>query len=203
MKEEKKNFYTLNADPVFKNVFYRDEKLLKRFLTDILSNFYDNLVIDKIKIQNTEIPKDRIYIKNKTVDILVDIGDKKINCEVNVTYDEETEFRNFFYLIQSTVQDVRKATNYVDVEDHIQLNINFMKDNAYGFEISEYTNITRGINKIPFVRTIDINVDYFKDTWYNLIGEEKEEYYDKYKSIIMFSFDEEQLKDLKDDDGDC
>ena len=77
---------------------------------------------------------------------------------------------------------------------------NSSKDNAYGFEISEYTNITRGINKIPFVRTIDINVDYFKDTWYNLVGRKKEEYYDKYKSIIMFSFDEEQLKSLKDDD---
>ena len=200
MSDKKTNFYTLSADPVFKNVFYRDEKLLKRFLTDILSNFYDNLVIDEIEIKNTEIPKDRIYIKNKTVDILVDIGSKKINCEVNMTYDKETEFRNFFYLMQSTVQDVRKATNYVDVEDHIQLNINFMEDKAYGFEISEYTNITRGINKIPFVRTIDINVDYFKDTWYNLVGRKKEEYYDKYKSIIMFSFDEEQLKSLKDDD---
>ena len=200
MKEEKKSFYTLKADPVFKNVFYRDTNLLKRFLTDILSNFYDNLKIDNLEIQNTEISKDRIYIKNKTVDILVDIGSKKINCEVNMTYDKETEFRNFFYLIQATVQDVRKATNYVDVEDHIQLNINFMKDNAYGFEISEYTNITRGINKIPFVRTIDINVDYFKDKWYNLVGRKKEEYYDKYKSIIMFSFDEEQLKSLKDDD---
>ena len=200
MSDKKTNFYTLSADPVFKNVFYRDEKLLKRFLTDILSNFYDNLVIDEIEIKNTEISKDRIYIKNKTVDILVDIGDKKINCEVNMTYDKETEFRNFFYLMQSTVQDVRKATNYVAVEDHIQLNINFMEDKADGFEISEYTNITRRINKIPFVRTIDINVDYFKDTWYNLVGKEKEEYYDKYKSIIMFSFDEEQLKDLKDED---
>ena len=113
MKEEKKSFYTLKADPVFKNVFYRDTNLLKRFLTDILSNFYDNLKIDNLEIQNTEISKDRIYIKNKTVDILVDIGSKKINCEVNMTYDKETEFRNFFYLIQSTVQDVRKATKKV------------------------------------------------------------------------------------------
>ena len=135
MSDKKTNFYTLSADSVFKNVFYRDEKLLKRFLTDILSNFYDNLVIDEIEIKNTEISKDRIYIKNKTIDILVDIGDKKINCEVNMTYDKETEFRNFFYLMQSTVQDVRKATNYVDVEDHIQLNINFLEDKADGFEI--------------------------------------------------------------------
>ena len=70
MKEEKKSFYALSADPVFKNVFYRDTNLLKRFLTDILSNFYNNLKIDNLEIQNTEISKDRIYIKNKTVDIL-------------------------------------------------------------------------------------------------------------------------------------
>ena len=164
MAKDEKKFYGLNYDPVFKNVFYRDDSLLKRFLTDILSNFYDNLIIDTIKILNTEIPKDRIYIKNKTVDILVDIGDKKINCEVNLTYDKETEFRNFFYLIQSTVHDVKEGTNYVDIEDHIQLNINFVGNQADGFEISEYTNITKGIRKIPFVRTIDINVDYFRNT---------------------------------------
>lgn len=200
MAKDEKKFYGLNYDSVFKNVFYRDDSLLKRFLTDILSNFYDNLIIDTIKILNTEIPKDRIYIKNKTVDILVDIGDKKINCEVNLTYDKETEFRNFFYLIQSTVHDVKEGTNYVDIEDHIQLNINFVGNQADGFEISEYTNITKGIRKIPFVRTIDINVDYFRNTWYNLSGIEKEKYYEKYKSIIMFSLNEFELKNLKDED---
>ena len=34
MKEEKKIFYTLNADPVFKNVFHRDEKQLKNLKDD-------------------------------------------------------------------------------------------------------------------------------------------------------------------------
>ena len=63
MKEEKKSFYTLKADPVFKNVFYRDTNLLKRFLTDILSNFYDNLKIDNLEIQNTEISKDTRDLK--------------------------------------------------------------------------------------------------------------------------------------------
>ena len=100
MAKDEKKFYGLNYDPVFKNVFYRDDSLLKRFLTDILSNFYDNLIIDTIKILNTEIPKDRIYIKNKTVDILVDIGDKKINCEVNLTYDKETCQYNILFFVQ-------------------------------------------------------------------------------------------------------
>ncbi len=31
VKDNSTNFYTLKADPVFKNVFYRDDNLLKRF----------------------------------------------------------------------------------------------------------------------------------------------------------------------------
>ena len=73
-----------------------------------------------------------------------------------------------------------------------------MGKKAKGYEVSEYTNITTGECKIPFVRTIDVNVDYFKDKWYNL-GKEKE-YYEKYKSILMFSFDEDEFKSLKDSD---
>ena len=73
-----------------------------------------------------------------------------------------------------------------------------MGKKAKGYEVSEYTNITTGKCKIPFVRTIDVNVDYFKDKWYNL-GKEKE-YYEKYKSILIFSFDEDEFKKLKDSD---
>ena len=96
---QKKKFYTLQVDPVFKNVFYRDTNLLKRFLTDILSDFYDDFHIENITILNTELSKDKLYIKNKTVDILVDIGSKKINCEVNTKYDSRNVYRNFLYFI--------------------------------------------------------------------------------------------------------
>ena len=98
------------------------------------------------------------------------------------------------------IQDmyIKKGDEYIDIEDHIQININFMGKKAKGYEVSEYTNITTGKCKIPFVRTIDINVDYFKDKWYNL-GKSKE-YYEKYKSILMFSFDENEFKNLKDSD---
>ena len=195
---DKTKFYGLKYDPVFKNVFYKDTTLLKRFLTDILSNFYDDIYIDNVKILNAELTKDRLYIKNKVVDILVVIKDKIINCEVNMTYDKETEFRNFFYLIQSVGLSVKKAKNYIQVRDHIQININFMKDKALGFEISEYTNITTKKVKIPFIITIDVNVDYFKDKWYNL--NKDKQYFDKFKSIIMFSLSESEFKNLEDDD---
>ena len=109
-----KKFYTLQSDAVFKNVFYRDTNLLKRFLTDILSDFYDNFHIENITILNTELSKDKLYIKNKTVDILVDIGNKKINCEVNTKYDSKHVYRNFLYLIQFTAQDIKKGDDYFD-----------------------------------------------------------------------------------------
>ena len=49
------------------------------------------------------------------------------------------------------------------------------------------------------MRTIDIDVDYYKDKWYNS-GKSKE-YYEKFKSIIMFGLTEEELMNLEDSDN--
>lgn len=198
MSKENTNFYTLKADPVFKNVFYRDEKLLKRFLTDILSIFYDNVDIKDFKVLNTELTKDRLYIRNKVVDILVDIGTKVINIEVNVKYDDYRIYRNFFYLASSTIESMKKDMNFVDVKEHVQFNFNFKKNYKNGYKISEYGDLSTGEVTIPFMRTIEIDVDYYKDKWYNS-GKPKE-YYEKFKSIIMFGLTEYELKNLKDSD---
>ncbi len=128
MSDKKTNFYTLSADPVFKNIFYRDDNLLKRFLTDILVVFYDNVQIKKFKVLNTELTKDRLYIRNKVVDILVDIGTKVINIEVNVKYDDYRIYRNFFYLASSTIASMKKDMKFVDIKEHVQFNFNFKKN---------------------------------------------------------------------------
>ena len=219
MSKEKK-FYSLANDSVFKNVFYRDDKLLKRFLTDILSVFYDNVDIKDFKVLNTELTKDRLYIRNKVVDILVDIGTKIINIEVNVKYDDYRIYRNFFYLASSTIESMKKDNyriyrnffylasstiesmkkdmNFVDVKEHVQFNFNFKKNYKNGYKISEYGDLSTGEVTIPFMRTIEIDVDYYKDKWYNS-GKPKE-YYEKFKSIIMFGLTEYELKNLKDSD---
>ena len=194
-----KKFYSLANDSVFKNVFYRDDKLLKRFLTDILSAFYDNVDIKNFKVLNTELTKDRLYIKNKVVDILVDIGTKVINIEVNVKYDEYRIYRNFFYLASSTIASMKKDMKFVDVREHVQFNFNFKKNYKNGYKISEYGNLSTGEVTIPFMRTIDIDVDYYKDKWYNS-GKSKE-YYKKFKCIIMFGLTEEELMNLEDSDN--
>ena len=48
------------------------------------------------------------------------------------------------------------------------------------------------------MRTIDIDVDYYKNKWYHS-GKPKE-YYEQFKSIIMFGLTEEKLKNLEDSD---
>ena len=193
-----KKFYSLANDSVFKNVFYRDDALLKRFLTDILSAFYDDVDIKDFKVLNTELTKDKLYIKNKVVDILVDIGTKVINIEVNVKYDDYRIYRNFFYLASSTIASMKKDVKFVDVREHVQFNFNFKKNYKDGYKISEYGDLSTGEVTIPFMRTIDIDVDYYKNKWYNS-GKSKE-YYEQFKSIIMFGLTEYELKNLEDSD---
>ena len=193
-----KKFYSLANDSVFKNVFYRDDVLLKRFLTDILSVFYDDVDIKDFKVLNTELTKDKLYIKNKVVDILVDIGTKVINIEVNVKYDDYRIYRNFFYLASSTIASMKKDMKFVDVREHVQFNFNFKKNYKNGYKISEYGDLSTGEVTIPFMRTIDIDVDYYKNKWYNS-GKSKE-YYEQFKSIIMFGLTEDELKNLEDSD---
>ena len=65
LKNNISNFYTLKANPVFKNVFYRDDNFLKRFLSDILSIFYDDVHIDNIKVLNTELTSDYFILRIK------------------------------------------------------------------------------------------------------------------------------------------
>ena len=62
--------------------------------------FYDDFKIDFLEIKNGELTKNRLYIKNKTVDLLVKIGSKIINIELNTNYDETTKNRNLYYLLK-------------------------------------------------------------------------------------------------------
>jgi len=122
--------------------------------------FYDNVQIKKFKVLNNELTKDRLYIRNKVVDILVDIGTKVINIEVNVKYDDYRIYRNFFYLAPSTIASMKKDIKFVDIKEHVQFNFNFKKN--------------------------------YKKKWYNS-GKQKE-YYEKFKSIIMFGLADMNLR---------
>ena len=197
MKKNNK-YFLLKKDSVFKNVFYRDEELLKRFLNDILCNFYDNFHIDKVIVHNTELTKDRLYIKNKTVDIFVEASGKFFNIEVNIDSSKRIINQNFFFLTSKLIEYIKKENKYINIPEHVQINFNWNGKTKDGFEELQYGNLKTKEVAIPFIKTININVDYFINEWYT--NGKKKSFYDKYKSIIVFGLNEKQFKCLKDDD---
>ena len=195
---ENKKFYSLKYDQVFKNVFFRDINLLKYFLTNILNLFYDDFYIDDIEIKNTELSKDRLYIKNKCLDILVKTGNKIINLEINTSYNSYTKNRNLIYLFNSIIDDTHKSDKYTLDNEHIQINFNF---NDSGYDIESYHILEDTTNKLftNVFRIININVDYFYNEWYNLSKDNS--FFKKYKNIIIMNFNEDELLNLKDCDN--
>ena len=195
---DKKKFYSLKYDQVFKNVFFRDINLLKYFLTNILNLFYDDFYIDDIEIKNTELSKDRLYIKNKCLDILVKTGNKIINLEINTSYNSYTKNRNLIYLFNSIIDDTHKSDKYTLDNEHIQINFNF---NDSGYDIESYHILEDTTNKLftNVFRIININVDYFYNEWYNLSKDNS--FFKKYKNIIIMNFNEDELLNLKDCDN--
>ena len=192
-----KKFYSLKYDQVFKNVFFRDINLLKYFLTNILNLFYDDFYIDDIEIKNTELSKDRLYIKNKCLDILVKTGNKIINLEINTSYNSYTKNRNLIYLFNSIIDDTHKSDKYTLDNEHIQINFNF---NDSGYDIESYHILEDTTNKLftNVFRIININVDYFYNEWYNLSKDNS--FFIYFKNIIIMNFNEDELLNLKDCD---
>ena len=176
-------YYTLKYDQVFKNVFYRDKELLKIFLTNIMHHVDSSFKIKELTIRNSELTKDRLYIKNKIIDILVKTDDKVINIEINSDYSINIKNRNFLYLCSALVADTDKDVSYKTIDQHIQINFIFQGKNKKGISIYEYR---------------DINVDYFIYEWYN--KNKSKEYYNKYKDILIVGMEENDLLNIKDDD---
>ena len=191
-------YYTLKYDPVFKNVFYRDKELLKIFLTNIMHHVDSSFKIKELTIRNSELTKDRLYIKNKIIDILVKTDDKVINIEINSDYSINIKNRNFLYLCSALVADTDKDVSYKTIDQHIQINFIFQGKNKKGISIYEYRDINDEKILTDMIKTIDINVDYFIYEWYN--KNKSKEYYNKYRDILIVGMEENDLLNIKDDD---
>ena len=191
-------YYTLKYDQVFKNVFYRDNNLLKIFLTNIMHHVDSSFKIETLDIRNSELTKDRLYIKNKIIDILVKTNDKVINIEINSDYSINIKNRNFLYLCSALVADTDKDVSYKTIDQHIQINFIFQGKNKKGISIYEYRDINDEKILTDMIKTIDINVDYFIYEWYN--NNKSKEYYNKYRDILIVGMEENDLLNIKDDD---
>ena len=194
-----KKFYTLRYDLVFRNTFYRYPKVMKIWIHNILKILKEDSDITEFNIRNCELVSDRLYIKNKTIDMLIDTDKMVINVEVNNNnYPQYIKNRNFMYLVNTLSHDVHIKHNYNNIKQHIQLNFNFEGKSKKRISKYEYLEIENNDKLISFAKIYAINVDKYLDEWYNI--DNKEEYYKKYKDILILGLDEQELKEMESDE---
>ena len=122
LTEEKTKVYTAKNDRVFKSIAHGNNG--KVILEAILGNVFDEPV-EILEFIPVELPQDTEDERKKVLDVLVRVGSRIINVEVNAQgLSEVTKIRNLAYLCKLFSKNVSKGQE-IDVETEF-LQINFI-----------------------------------------------------------------------------
>ena len=191
-----KKFYTLKNDLVFKNVFLKNPKRIKWLLDGIF-----NMNLEIYNISNCELYKDRLYIRSKTVDSIIDTNYAYINIELNDTFNDNKKIRNFYYQTSYLNQLVHIKEDYVSIDKPI-IQINLNVSNTDTLETINKYSINDNISYEEYLNIfyiININIDKLLDKWYNKLNQDID-YFNKYKYLLIIGMDKEKLKKLEVED---
>ncbi|MGN0607318.1 MAG: Rpn family recombination-promoting nuclease/putative transposase [Oscillospiraceae bacterium] len=181
-----KNIVKLKLDVIFKKMFAnkKNENTLKKFLESVLElpdNSITNIVMDNVEL----LPED-IDDKFSRLDILMNVGDKQINIEMQICNEKEYESRTLFYWSKLYSGSLKSGGKYSDLPQTICINIiNFnmfddTEDFHSHFQIMEKNRHTVLTDKmaIHFFELKKINKKPDKDNkmqlWMQLINAETE-----------------------------
>ena len=184
-----KKFYKISKDAMFKSIFCKEENwvLLERLIEEVI-----NEKVEIINLSVPELPKDRIYIKGKILDVLVKTAKGEINIEINSETDYYLKRRNASYIFQRYSNSVKSSESYQSMPNFIQINLSSNLRNDYP-RIAIYT-LYDYENKITFIDNLkiyEINLAKYKEFCYNN---------DIKKSIIaMIDMSYEELLKVKGD----
>ena len=171
-----KDFYLLNNDVIFKNVFNTKERL-KRLLESILKvEIYD------IREKNTELEKTNKKNKKLVLDLVLDTNVGKINVEVNNNSKNYIIKRNLLYFFRLIGMCLKEAEDYKDIDMHTQINLTWNLQRYYDYDIRNRDKIELYItdvktHKIRYgnvFKIIDVNMDYFNRLCYTEDMKEEE-----------------------------
>lgn len=196
-----KKFYTLKNDLVFKNVFLKNPKRIKWLLNGIFNIIGYNTDIEIINIDNSELYKDRLYVRTKIVDSIINTNYAYINMELNDTFNDNKKLRNFYYQTSYLNQLVHVKEDYVSIDKPvIQINLNL--SNSDTLKIINKYSINDDITYEEYLNIFYIiNIDIAKilDKWYNELNQDLD-YFNKYKYLLLIGMNEKQLKELEVED---
>ena len=160
-----KKFYKISKDAMFKSIFCKEENwiLLERLIEEVIN--------EKVKIINLsvpELPKDKITIKGKILDVLVKTANGEINIEINSETDYYLRRRNASYIFKRYSNSIKVSESYQSMPNFIQINLSSNLKNDYP-RIAIYT-LYDYENKITFINNLkiyEINLVKYKEFCYN------------------------------------
>ena len=160
-----KKFYKISKDAMFKSIFCKEENwvLLERLIEEVI-----NEKVEIINLSVPKLPKDRIYIKGKILDVLVKTAKGEINIEINSETDYYLKRRNASYIFKRYSNSVKSSESYQSMPNFIQINLSSNLRNDYP-RIATYT-LYDYENKITFIDNLkiyEINLAKYKEFCYN------------------------------------
>ena len=207
---KEKVFYGFNYDKMFKAIFVGEDKKKTDLLCELLGECLETKIDRIIKFIPVELNARRKK-RYKRVDLLLEAGKRKINLELNSTYNEEDKIRNMNYYFSFCSQYTIAGEKY-DIESefiHISLNYNVRKDTPL---IKCYTIYDKSHEEEldPRFKYYEINVEKFAKFWYDndiesvmkapiltMIGIKDEEELEKYSKKMNNAIIKESVDNLK------
>ena len=187
-----KKFYKASNDAVFKAMFcnIKNEDLLKRLIETSLQE-----KVEIIKILPPEILKKNVYVKNKTLDVIVKAKNEIICIEMNSSYYDGLNRRNFGYIASKYSEEVKVGEDYTKMKTFIQLN--FTKSLPKNHPVVKKCTVNDKKTKIDYIDNFviyEFNLDKLSETCYN----EDE----MYKFIALLDADKEKIHKISKGDKD-
>ena len=185
MNNEKK-FYTCKYDRPFKEIFLNEQNkhLLKGLLETILKT-----EIDKIELKSSELNSNNINIKRKYLDALIYVKGKKIGIEVNSNAEENyLRPRNASFIFNIYSSHTIVGETYNEDTDIIQINLSYNLKDKEKMRVYKLRD-KEGKEYIKNLYIYEINMDYYRELWYNEREELTEEKY-----LVMLDLGLEELK---------
>ena len=199
---KKIDFKTLKYDTIFKNAILKYEDVFIWFINRVLEG--TKYHIKNYEILNCELSKDRVYIRNKLVDIYIHDLDNNylFNIELNSVFDEVIIKRNYLYQSAQLVNSIHVNKDIsASFKPVIQINLNFnsilKEKNEF---IHRYTDkeIEKNDPYKFFKEIINVDIDTIIYKWYNM--NKDKEFYEKYKHFLLIGMTKEDLLMLEDGD---
>ena len=184
-----RKFYKLKNDIMFKTIFANPQKpyLLERLIKEVIKED-----VKIISIKPTELPKNKIKIRNKVLDVIAISNGITYNIEVNNENSTYLKRRNASYIFKMYADSIKSNESYSNMNKFIQINLTDSK--TLKMPLYDKYELVSLITKHKFIDNLEIyEIDISKMN--------KECYNENGMSVIsLLNMSKEELQTIHGDD---